>query len=158
MDGAWQVAFQPNRGAPASATFDKLTSLTENGDAGIKYFSGTATYTKTITAPAAWFAPKGQLWLDLGEVKNLVEAVVNGKSGGVIWKKPFRADVTQALKPGENKVEIKVTNLWVNRLIGDAQPGATTKITYTSMAFYQADAKLIPAGLLGPVQLLSVTK
>ncbi len=158
VEGNWQVAFQPRRGAPASATFAKLTSYSDNSAAGIKYFSGTATYTKTITAPAAWFTPKAQLWLDLGEVKNLAEVLVNGKSVGVVWKKPFRADVTQALKPGANKVEIKVTNLWVNRLIGDAQPGATAKITYTSMPFYQADAPLQPAGLLGPVQLLSVTR
>ena len=67
---------------------------------------------------------------------------MNGKSLGVIWKKPFRVDVTNALKAGANKVEIKVINLWVNRLIGDAQPGVTNKITYTAMPFYQANSKL----------------
>ncbi|MDB5267031.1 MAG: glycoside hydrolase [Hymenobacter sp.] len=150
----WQVAFQPNRGAPASASFTKLASYTENSTAGIKYFSGTAIYTKTITAPARWFGSNGQLWLDLGEVKNLAEVVVNGQPLGVVWKKPFRVDVTNALKPGNNQVEIKVTSLWVNRLVGDAQPGVTGKITYTSLLFYQADAKLLPSGLLGPVVLL----
>ncbi|WP_226163380.1 glycosylhydrolase-like jelly roll fold domain-containing protein [Hymenobacter terricola] len=156
VEGDWKVAFQPSRGAPANATFDKLTSYTENSTAGIKYFSGTASYTRTITAPAGWFASKGQLWLDLGEVKNLAEVVVNGKPLGVVWKKPFRVDVTNALKPGANSLEIKVINLWVNRLVGDAQPDATNKITYTSMPFYQADSTLLPAGLLGPVQVLSV--
>ena len=91
------------------------------------------------------------MWLDLGDVKNLAEVIVNGKSLGIVWKKPFRVDVTSALKPGENKVEIKVTNLWVNRLIGDAQPGVTNKITYTTMPFYQANSKLLPSGLLGPL-------
>ena len=94
------------------------------------------------------------MWLDLGEVKNLAEVVVNGQSLGVVWKKPFRVDVTKAFKPGANQVEVKVTNLWVNRLIGDAQPGATDKITYTSLPFYQADSPLLPSGLLGPVVVL----
>ena len=158
VDGSWKVDFQKDRGAPATATFDKLASFTENTDAGIKYFSGTATYTKTITAGANWFAKGAQVWIDLGSVKNVAEVIVNGKSLGIIWKQPFRVDVTTALKPGENTVAVKVTDLWVNRLIGDAQPNVTTKITYTTMPFYQANSKLQPAGLLGPVQVISVTK
>jgi len=158
IEGSWNVSFQKNRGAPASATFDKLVSYTENADAGIKYFSGTATYTKTIKADAAWFNKGNELWLNLDDVKNLAEVIVNGKSLGILWKKPFRIDVTNALKPGENELEIKVTNLWVNRLIGDAQPNVTNKITYTTMPFYQASSKLLPSGLLGPVKLMSVTR
>jgi hypothetical protein len=156
VEGSWDVSFQKDRGAPASATFDKLISYTENPDAGIKYFSGTATYAKTIPADKNWFANDAQLWLDLGGVKDLAEVIVNGKSLGIVWKQPFRIDVTGALKPGENKIEIKVTNLWVNRLIGDAQPGVTNKITYTTMPFYQANSKLLPSGLLGPVRIISV--
>ncbi len=155
VDGSWKVDFQKDRGAPATATFDKLVSFTENTDAGIKYFSGTATYTKTLTANADWFKKGEQLWIDLGDVKNLAEVIVNGKSLGIVWKKPFRVDVTTALKTGENKIEIKVTNLWVNRLIGDAQPNVTNKITYTTMPFYQASSKLQPSGLLGPVNIIS---
>jgi hypothetical protein len=143
---------------PVSATFDKLASYTENADTGIKYFSGTASYTKTITADKNWFAKDVQLWLDLGDVKNLAEVFVNGTSLGIVWKKPFRIDVTNALKAGENKIEIKVTNLWVNRLIGDVQPNVTHKITYTTMPFYQADSKLLPSGLLGPVKVISVNR
>ena len=82
--------------------------------------------------------------------------IVNGKSLGIVWKQPFRVDVTNALKAGDNKIEIKVTDLWVNRLIGEAQPGVTNKITYTTMPFYQANSKLLPAGLLGPVKLVSI--
>ena len=156
IDGSWQIDFQKERSAPATATFDKLASYTDNTDAGIKYFSGTATYTKTITADASWFTQGTQLWLDLGDVKNLAEVIVNGKSLGIVWKKPFRADITKALKPGANTVLVKVTNLWVNRLIGDAQPGVTNKITYTTMPFYQANSKLQPSGLLGPVQIIAV--
>lgn len=156
VDGPWNVSFQSNRGAPASATFDKLVSYTENGDAGIKYFSGTAVYTKTITVPANAIAKGAHTWLDLGDVKNLAEVMVNGKSLGVTWKKPFRVDITSALKPGENKLQIKVINLWPNRLIGDAQPGVTNKITYTAMPFYKTDSPLLPSGLLGPVRVLVV--
>src|SRR4029079_6353974 len=144
-------------GDPAETTVDKLASFTESQDAGIKYFSGTATYTKTIVADKNWFENKAQLWLDLGDVKNLAEVIVNGRSLGVVWKQPFRVDVTSSLKAGDNKIEIKVTALWVNRLIGDAQPGVTNKITYTTMPFYQANSKLIPAGLIGPVIITSVS-
>ena len=81
-------------------------------------------------------------------------ALVNGKSLGIVWKQPFRVNVTGAMKAGDNKLEIKVTNLWVNRLIGDQQPGAN-KITYTTMPFYQANSKLLPSGLMGPVKIYS---
>jgi hypothetical protein len=155
VSSPWKVAFQPNRGAPAEATFAQLASWTEHSDTGIKYFSGTAAYTKTLKAPASWFAKGAQLWIDLGEVKNLAEVVVNGKSLGTLWKKPFKIEVTGALKPGNNTIELRVTNLWVNRLIGDQQPGVTGKITYTTMPFYQADSPLLPSGLLGPVQVIS---
>ena len=119
----WKVTFQEKRGAPAEASFDSLTPWNENSDPGIKYFSGTASYSKTLTVPAEWLKENTELWLDLGAVKNLAEVVVNGKSLGIVWKTPFRINVTGALKAGENNLEIKVTNLWVNRLIGDQQPG-----------------------------------
>ncbi|MBI1780909.1 MAG: glycoside hydrolase, partial [Sphingobacteriales bacterium] len=153
-----EISFQPNRGAPVSITVNELSSWSTNADAGVKYFSGTATYTKTINASADWFAKDAELWLNLGDVKNLAEVIVNGKSLGILWKKPFRVSISGALKPGNNKLEIKVTNLWVNRLIGDAQPNVTNKITYTTMPFYQANSPLLPSGLLGPVKLTSVNR
>ncbi len=158
ITSSWKVNFQDGRGAPQNATFEKLNSWTENADAGIKYFSGTATYSKTINASADWMMKGTQLWIDLGDVKNIAEVKVNGKSLGIVWKKPFRVDATGALKPGANKLEIKVTNLWVNRLIGDQQPGVTNKITYTTMPFYQANSPLLPSGLMGPLQILSTVK
>jgi hypothetical protein len=158
VEGAWDVAFQPNRGAPAKISLEKLSSWSDSADAGVKYFSGTAAYTKTLEAPAAWFKPGARLWIDLGGVKNLAEVAVNGKPLGIVWKAPFRVDATGALKAGRNTVEIKVTNLWVNRLIGDEQPGVAKKYTYTTQKFYQADSPLLPSGLLGPVEILSVAK
>jgi hypothetical protein len=158
IDGSWKVAFQPNRGAPESATFEKLASYTENSDAGIKYFSGTVTYSKTVNVPQGITLKNKQFILDLGDVKNLAEVTVNGKSLGVIWKKPFRVDVTDVLVSGDNKLEIKVINLWVNRLIGDMQPNVKQKITFTTIPFYKADSPLKPSGLLGPVKLIEINK
>ncbi len=126
-------------------------------DPGVKYFSGTGNYTNTINAPADWFKEGTQLWIDLGSVKNLAEVIINGKSLGIVWKTPFRLNMTEALKQGENTLEIKVTDLWVNRLIGDQQPGISKKITYTTMPFYRADSPLLPSGLLGPVKIYSIT-
>jgi hypothetical protein len=153
VEGPWQVSFQANRGAPAQISLNTLSSWSENSDAGVKYFSGTATYTKTMDAPADWFQAGARLWLDLGDVKNLAQVSVNGKPLGILWKAPFRADVSAALKAGSNTLEIQVTNLWVNRLVGDQQPDAVKKYTYTAQQFYRADSPLLPSGLLGPVRI-----
>jgi len=153
VDGPWDVIFLPGRGAPPKLTFDTLAAWNTHSDPGVKYFSGTASYNKTVQAPADWFKTGARLWLDLGDVKNLAEVSVNGKALGVVWKAPFRVDVTSALKAGANTVEVKVTNLWVNRLIGDLQPNAT-KYTFTTQAFYRADSPLFPSGLIGPVQVV----
>jgi hypothetical protein len=154
VDGPWQVAFQPNRGAPESVTLPDLVSWHENTDPGVKYFSGTGTYWKTVEAPADWFQTGSKLILDLGDVKNIADVTVNGKELGTLVFPPFRVDVTSALKPGMNWLEIKVTNLWVNRLIGDQQPNVTQKITYTASSPYRADSPLLPSGLIGPVQVI----
>ena len=155
LDGPWTVAFQPGRSAPASAVLAQLAPLNDNADPGIKYFSGIATYSKRFTTPKGWKA--GQpLWIDLGKVGELAEVSVNGKPTGAAWHAPYRIDIGGAAKPGKNALKIRVANLWVNRLIGDAQPGAT-KITFTAMPTYRADAPLRPSGLIGPVTLLTGT-
>jgi hypothetical protein len=154
VDGSWDVSFQPNRGAPAKITLPALASWHQNADAGVKYFSGTGTYAKTVQAPADWFQTGAKLVLDLGDVKNIAEVTVNGKPLGTYWRAPFRVDVTSALKLGTNTLEIRVINLWVNRLIGDQQEGVTKKYTYTAQQFYRADSPLLPSGLIGPVQVV----
>jgi hypothetical protein len=158
LSGEWKLEFQKDRGAPASVTINELGSWTKNTEPGIKYFSGTGTYTKNISAPSDWFTKNSQILLNLGEVKNLAEIIVNGKSLGIFWRKPFLANLTGVLKPGNNTLVIKVTNLWVNRLIGDQQPDVKQKITYTTMPFYNAKSTLLPSGLLGPVQIISLSK
>jgi alpha-L-rhamnosidase/Glycosyl hydrolases family 2, sugar binding domain len=151
ITGNWIVTFQEKRGAPASATFNTLQSWTENANEGIKYFSGTASYKNSFKMP---HMKKGEKYeLDLGKVKDIAEVTINGKNMGILWKKPFKMDVTTALKEGTNFIEIKVTNLWVNRLIGDEQPTIKTKITYTTMPFYKATSPLLPSGLMGNVAI-----
>jgi hypothetical protein len=153
----WDVTFQPCRGAPAKMQFDNLTSWSENSDYGVKYFSGTATYSKTIEIPAAVLKPGAHLWLNLGDVENIARIDVNGKPVGTAWKAPFKVDVTDALKPGSNQFKIEVTDLWANRLIGDQQPWALKKYAFTDIAPYKADSPLLPSGLLGPIHLESVS-
>ena len=156
VEGPWNVSFPPDWGAPPTVTFDSLTSWSENADDGVKYFSGTGDYTKTIDAPRAWFGHGAHLWIDLGEVRNLAEVSVNGKSLGVVWHAPYRLDATSALHPGANELSIKVTNAWVNRLIGDQQPNAAKQYTFADVKPYRANSPLQPSGLLGPVTLDSV--
>jgi hypothetical protein len=155
ITGEWEVHFQPDRGAPEKGTFNQLAPWNENENPGIKYFSGTAEYIKVLNIPDDWISENSQLWLDLGEVKNLAEVSVNGESLGTVWKKPFRVYLGNSLKPGENRLSVKATNLWVNRLIGDRQPGITNPATYTTQAFYGADSPLLPSGLLGPVRIVA---
>jgi alpha-L-rhamnosidase len=151
IDGGWKVSFQPGRGAPASASFATLHSLADDADAGIRYFSGTSSYSREIDVPAGG-AAGAPLWLDLGRIGDVAEVHVNGKSAGVSWWPPYRVDIGGLVRPGANHLEVRVANLWVNRLIGDAQPGAQ-KFTFTTLPTYQASAPLRPAGLIGPVTL-----
>jgi hypothetical protein len=132
--GPWTVTFPANWGAPPSVQMPKLTSWTDNADAGVKYFSGTATYTKTVQAPASWFKPGQHIWIDLGKVRDIAEVKVNGKPTGLVWAPPYRVDVTAALKPGVNKLEIAVTNEWTNRQIGDRLLPADKHILSTPAA------------------------
>ncbi len=161
IDGPWDVHFQADRGAPAEASFKTLQAWNKSSNKGIKYFSGTGTYTKTINAKASWFDQGGQIWIDLGTVKDLAQVIVNGQPMGIVWKEPFHLNITGALKQGSNTIKIKVTNLWVNRLIGDQQPNVSKTYTWTSFPvnrFYPADTPLKPSGLLGPVRVIKVKK
>ncbi|CAN7267352.1 glycosyl hydrolase [Phenylobacterium sp. LjRoot225] len=153
VTGPWKVAFQPGRGAPAEIELARLGSLSEQAEPGIKYFSGVATYTTSFTLPKG-VRTGAPLWLDLGQVGDVAEVQVNGKPAGNLWKAPYRVDVGRLVRPGRNRLEVKVANLWVNRLIGDQQPGAQ-KITFTSDKTYTAKAPLRPSGLIGPVRLMT---
>ena len=156
IPGPWTLSFQPGRGAPASpVTMPALRSLSESPVEGIRYFSGTATYRtsfEVLEGPAAGETPI----LDLGEVHHMARVILNGKDLGLVWKPPYRLTPGEALKEGTNELEIRVTDSWANRLIGDRRLPLEKRLSYTVVQFYTADDEPIPAGLVGPVRLLTV--
>jgi hypothetical protein len=119
LTGPWRVAFPPKRGAPAEIALPELVSLHKHSEAGVRYFSGTAAYSKTLAVSAGALAHGKRLYVDLGRVEVLAEVRMNGRDLGTLWKPPYRVDVTEAMRPGGNQLEVLVTNLWPNRLIGD---------------------------------------
>ena len=153
IGGPWNLSFQQERGAPASITLDELSDWSHSEDAGVKYFSGVGTYSRTLQASPDWFKNGARYWIDLGDVRNLAVVTVNGKELGEAWHAPYRVDITSELKPGANDITIKVANAWVNRLIGDEQPGAT-KLAFADVKPYKADSPLLPSGLIGPVTVI----
>ena len=182
LAGPWQVSFPPKWGAPPQAAFDKLVSWTERPEPGIKYFSGTATYKKTFDIPQSAIGdPQSAMFLDLGDVQVMAQVKLNGKDLGILWKAPYRVEITGAAKTGKNELEVEVVNLWVNRLIGDeflpedcawkdmgargwvlaeypkwlldGKPSPTGRFTFKTWKHYTKDSPLLPSGLLGPVRV-----
>ncbi len=163
LDGPWDVRFEPDRGAPESARFDRLTPWNEHGNEGIRYFSGTARYRKTISLDET--RAGGLVRLELGRVENIAEVRVNGQPLGVVWTAPWTVDLTGTVKPGDNELEIAVTNVWVNRLIGDSRLPVEKRFTQSNVRLFRPDEKyrrfqgfspkdpLMPSGLIGPVRL-----
>jgi hypothetical protein len=180
LTGSWDLAFDPKWGGPAAAeatadmpgtiTFDALQDWTTRTESGIRYYSGIATYRKNWNVADV---PKGRSYLDLGVVHDMARVRLNGKDLGVLWCAPWRIEVTDAIRAGDNSLEIEVANRWPNRLIGDKQPAdanartvespsspgeetlKTGRYTFTTHDPYNADSPLLPSGLLGPVQLLT---
>jgi hypothetical protein len=179
VGGPWQVRFPKDWGAPESAQFDNLISWPASPVQGIKYFSGTATYVKEFRLPQNMTGSNRAVWLDLGQVKNFARVRLNGRDLGVLWKAPFRVNVAGIARAGTNRLEVAVTNLWPNRLIGDEQlppdvewrgqelarwpdwliqhrPRPNTgRITFTTWRFYTKGSPLLGSGLLGPVTVQS---
>ncbi len=117
--GPWKVTFPPKWGAPPEALFARLISWTDSKDNGVKYFSGTATYARTFSLDSTGRGKS--VLLDLGEMRDVAEVYVNGKSAGILWTKPFTADITELVREGENELKVEVVNMWVNRLVGDQE-------------------------------------
>ena len=180
ITGPWTLRFPKGWGAPKQVVLNKLISWTEHKDAGVRYFSGTAEYVKDFDLPASMVGKDQSVLLDLGKVKNFAEVTLNGKKLGVLWKEPFRVDVTGLVRAGRNHLEVSVTNLWPNRLIGDAQcpddcqwngntiakiPQWVTdggkrpddgRYAFTTWRLYDKDSQLLESGLIGPVVVRSV--
>ena len=177
LTGAWTVQFDPSwfypdNGTGGKMTFSALADWTAHSDPGIKYYSGIATYRKTFDNMAPPASPR--LFLDLGTVKNVARVRLNGRDLGTVWTAPWQVEVTDALKPGANTLEIEVANLWPNRLIGDATLPKEKRRTVTNVRTFDTmetpfygclkcgnrkkdgkPAELLPSGLLGPVRVLA---
>ncbi len=185
LAGPWRVSFQEGRGAPPSITLPELTSLHKHADPGVKYFSGVAAYSRELNVPAPFMGANKRIYLDLGRVEVTADVRINGKNLGIVWKEPYRLDVTGAIRAGANRLEVRVANLWTNRLIGDEQLPAENRyaagpehgilempewyttgkpkptggrITFATWQFYHANDPLVESGLLGPVRLLSAQR
>ena len=152
VNGPWSLSFPPGWGAPAKVILSRLESWTGSGDPGVRYFSGTATYAAQFRLPERLDAAES-LYLDLGEVREIAEVRVNGRDLGILWKPPFRVALGAAARPGWNALEVAVTNLWPNRLIGDQRVAPALRLTRTNIAKFKAESPLLPSGLLGPVTL-----
>jgi hypothetical protein len=151
--GPWTVRFPAGGGAPAEIKLDKLISWTDHPDDGVRHFSGTAEYTTLLDVPSALLGGGYRLDLDLGEVREIGEVALNGKACRTLWKPPFRTEVTSFLRLGTNRLTLRVTNLWPNRLAGDSQLPKDQRVTWSTWNPYTRDFKLLPSGLLGPVSL-----
>jgi hypothetical protein len=151
ITGPWEVRFPPNLGAPASHQFEKLVSWTTIPDDGIKYFSGTATYLKEFEVPAALLTGDRRVELSLGHLRNVADATLNGKPLGILWKPPYTYDVTGMVRGGKNDLKIEITNLWANRLVGDAKLPREKRVTRITQKVPIGGPH--ESGLLGPVQL-----
>ncbi len=156
IPGPWTVAFPDGSGAPQEAVFDKLLSLPDRDEPGIRHFSGIATYRTEFTCPDSLAAGGVPARLDLGRVHEVAEVWLNGKLQGIAWCSPYRFNVAGSLRPGANQLEIRVANLWHNRIVGDAALPAQERVTRIASQKHYSNVKgapLIESGLLGPVQI-----
>ncbi len=174
LNGQWDVSFDPKGGGPEKVVrFDSLKDWTLRPEEGIKYYSGIAIYRQHFDLPEAGATDKNnRLYLDLGEVKNLARVLLNGKDLGVVWTTPWKVDITEAVKPKDNILEIEIVNLWPNRLIGDeklpddgikdgqwpdwlikGKERASGRYIFTTYRNYTRDSLLLKSGLLGPVTI-----
>ncbi|GMU92370.1 MAG: hypothetical protein AMXMBFR4_14280 [Candidatus Hydrogenedentota bacterium] len=176
--GPWTVAFDAQSGGPPKPVlFDELTDWSRRPENDIRYFSGTAVYSRTIEIPAELLSGERPLYLDLGRVEVMASIRLNGNELGIVWKRPYRVPISAAAKPGVNELVVRVVNLWPNRMIGDEQlpadserhpngtlkewpqwmlegrPSPSGRYTLATWKHWSADDPLIPSGLLGPVTL-----
>ncbi len=176
LKGSWDVYFIDGMGAPEKTIFPELISWPKHPNENIKYYSGHAIYKKNISLSKEMME-NNKLLLDLGNVAIMAEVKINGKDLGILWKRPYTIDITNAVKMGTNTIEIKVVNLWINRLIGDEQlpedsnrkangslhewpqwvlegkTSPTNRNSFTTWQLWEKDSPLLESGLLGPVRL-----
>jgi hypothetical protein len=155
IQGPWTATFPPHLGAPTDVRLDKPTFWTESPDPGVKFFSGTATYSTTFAAPTSALRAK-HLTLHLTDVRDIAQIRINGKSTALAWAPPYDVDITGTLHPGSNKLEIAVTNEWTNRIIGDrTSPASQRVLPGVPPARFGPPPALSDSGLSGNITLLS---
>lgn len=159
IDGAWELSFPPDLGAPDELSQPALAFWTGHDDAGVRFFSGTASYRKTIDIEAEWLDGESRLLLDLGQVGDLAAVSLNGEPVGLVWKPPYRVDVTAAARAGRNALEVAVTNQWSNRILGDRLvPEDERVLNATGSGFGAPPTAPAPSGMNGPVRLILATQ
>jgi len=188
ISGPWELKLAPGGGVPEKITLGKLVSWSHHGDPGVKHFSGSGTYYKRFEITPDLLKlkstrdPRARILLDLGKVAVMAQVKLNGRDFGVLWKAPYRVDVTDAVEAGENVLEVRVVNLWINRMIGDeflpddserdnrgtlkvwpawlqeGRPSPTGRHTFTTWRLWKKDSPLRESGLLGPVALHAVVE
>ena len=150
LPGPWRIRFQPGRGAPEEIEMEQLIDWSQSSDPRVKYFSGRATYQTTFAFDAK-LAPDAKVTLDLGQVFVCAQVRLNGQDLGALWWAPFKLEITDAVRPGVNTLEITVANLWPNRLIGDQTLPPQERVAWTTWNPFTKDTPLLKSGLLGPV-------
>ncbi len=164
LDGPWKVFFQSGLGTPDSVVFEELKSWTESDDLAIRYYSGSARYEKEFDLERDWIGGNRKIYLDLGRLWCVAEVFVNGQSLGVVWKPPYRVDISEVVKAGVNKLEVEIANTWANRLVGDALGSDGERYCRTNITRSGTpgkawkDVPLHQSGLLGPVKLTMVVE
>jgi hypothetical protein len=158
LTGEWDVTFPAGWGAPEKVHLQQLDSWTKNQNNGVKYFSGTGTYVKAFEIDKKWLKPGERILLDLGTVKDLAEVYINDIKLDLLWCAPFEADITDAVKAGSNRLEVRVTNQWTNRLVGDKEDPDHKILASNPAPFGRRQYELSPSGLIGPVKLLALKK
>jgi hypothetical protein len=154
ITGPWDLQFPPKWGAPESVTLTNLISWSDSAEDGVKYFSGTATYTTTFDFPNSTLnIQNSKFILSLGDVRVMARVKLNGQDCGVAWKPPFQVEITRAVRSGTNSLEIQVANLWPNRMIGDAALPENQRFTWSSWEPFTNNTPLLKSGLIGPVRI-----
>ena len=159
LNGPWDVTFPPGLGAPEKIRLPQLDSWTANSNEGIKYFSGTAAYTKTVLVPQSWLRKDARLVLDLGSVRDIAEVSINGNAVATLWKPPYQVDVTGAIRAGKNLIKIAVTNQWTNRQVGDRAVAPDKRVLAAApggRGGFGAAPAISDSGLLGPVAFVLI--
>jgi hypothetical protein len=148
----WTVRFESDsvkRGPSDPVVFDRLQSWSKHEDPRIKYYSGTAVYNNTFTLDSK---SAGNISIDLGKVGVMAKVKINGQYSGGVWTYPYRVDITDAVKTGDNTVEIEVVNTWANRFIGERSLPKDERIV---IPLNNANSTLQDAGLLSTVKIVA---